>query len=424
MKKQIKRFDMEKEPQTPAFYLRPLAKLLCNGGYKKHKPIIHYQGTENIKAPFLLLCNHNAFQDFKVAYTLLGKNKANFVVAIDGFIGREWLLRKVGCICKRKFTNDIVLVKHLAKIIKKGNVAAIYPEARYSLCGTTAVLPKSIGKLAKFLKVPVVTLICNGHHVNSPFWNSAYDRGVAPTEATYKLLLTKEQVQTLDADEINKLIVKEFQYDDFKWQKDNKIEINDPHRAEGLHRVLYQCPNCGKEYVMESNGTKLKCSSCGKEWEMSPLGELKATDGKDIYTHIPDWYEWERANIRKEVEAGTYSSGELDCVVDSLPNAKKFIRLGKGKLIHDMNGFKVTGVDSEGDKFEMIKDVPSLYSCHIEYQYLFKHGDCIDLNTLEDTFYIYPQGAKFCVTKMAIATEELYRKWLIDNGKFTQEGIL
>ena len=28
---------------------------------------------------------------------------------------------------------------------------------------------------------------------------------------------------------------------------------------------------------------------------------------------------------------------------------------------------------------EMIKDVPSLYSCHIEYQYLFKHGDCVDL---------------------------------------------
>ena len=30
-----------------------------------------------------------------------------------------------------------------------------------------------------------------------------------------------------------------------------------------------------------------------------------------------------------------------------------------------------------------------LEACHIEYNYLGKHGDCIDLNTLDDTFYIF-----------------------------------
>jgi hypothetical protein len=56
----------------------------------------------------------------------------------------------------------------------------------------------------------------------------------------------------------------------------------------------------------------------------------------------------------------------------------------------------------------MVKDVPSLYSCHIEYNYLGKHGDCVDLNTLTDTFYVYPKDCDFSVTKMALATEELY----------------
>ena len=32
----------------------------------------------------------------------------------------------------------------------------------------------------------------------------------------------------------------------------------------------------------------------------------------------------------------------------------------------------------------------------------------MDLNTLEDTWYIYPHGRDFAVTKMALATEELY----------------
>ena len=55
-------------------------------------------------------------------------------------------------------------------------------------------------------------------------------------------------------------------------------------------------------------------------------------------------------------------------------------------------------------------DIPAsaLYSCHIEYEYLGKYGDCVDLNTLNDTYYIYPHGEDFAVTKFALATEELY----------------
>ena len=112
--------------------------------------------------------------------------------------------------------------------------------------------------------------------------------------------------------------------------------------------------------------------------------------------------------VRREVEAGTYSSGVLPVHVDSLPNAKRFLRLGNGTLVHDMNGFTVEGKTDAGEDFRMHKTVPSLYSCHIEYEYLGKYGDCIDLNTLEDTWYIYPEGRDFSVTKMALATEELY----------------
>ena len=406
MKKDFKRFDMSIPPKRVKWFLKPIIPLIVNGNIKKHKPVITYVNTKDLKAPFLLLCNHNAFFDFSVAEYVLGKNEANYVVAIDGFLGREWLLRNVGCICKRKFTKDLVLVKQLKKVIQMGNVAAVYPEARYSLCGTTAVLPASLGKLVKFLNVPVATLICHGHHINSPFWDTSHDRGVVGTEATYKLLFTAEEVKSLSTDEINERIVSEFQYDDFKWQKEKGIEINDPKRAQGLHRVLYKCPLCGQEHSMDSHDDILECTACGAKWQMTPLGELKAIDRSDTFTHIPDWYEWERKCVKEEIEKGIYSSGELEVSVDSLPK-DKFIHLGKGTLIHDMNGFKVKGIDKDGDEFKMEIDVPSLYSVHIEYQYLFKHGDCIDLNTLNDTWYIYPEG-KFNVTKMALATEELY----------------
>lgn len=401
------RFDMQKPPVRTKWYLQPLEWLLIYPAIIRHRNILRRNGTENLKPPYLLLCNHNAFMDFKVATKAIFPYRANYVVAIDGFIGREWLLRDIGCICKRKFTNDITLIRQLKEVIRNGNIAVLYPEARYSLCGTTAVLPASLGKLCRLLGVPVAVLICHGHHVNSPFWN-LHERGVAPTEAEFSLLYTAEDLKKATVDEINDRIVEAFQYDDFAWQKQKNIRTPYEGRAEGLHKVLYQCPSCGREYRMTSSGIRLTCKACGKSWIMSELGELSAESGDTEFSHIPDWYEWERANVKKEVEADTYSTGLMPVRVDSLPNAKRFIPLGEGTMVHDMNGFTVRVTDADGDTFEMQKSVPSLYSCHIEYEYLGKYGDCVDLNTLEDTWYIYPHDCDFSVTKMALATEELY----------------
>lgn len=422
MKREFERFDMTAPPVRTKWYLRPLTIAISLPDLIKHGCRIEKKGMEGIKPPYVLLCNHNAFLDFKVATKAMWPARANYVVAIDGFIGREKLLRDVGCICKRKFTSDTRLVRNLSRTVKNGDIAVIYPEARYSLCGTTAVLPESLGKLCKLLKAPVVTLICHGHHINSPFWN-LHDRGVRPTTAEMTLLFTPEELNEKPVDELNRRIVEAFQYDDYAWQKEHGVRITYKGRAEGLHKVLYQCPACGKEFRMASEGTKLFCRECGKEWELTELGELHALTGNTEFSHIPDWYEWERANVRREVEAGTYSSGELPVHVDTLPNAKRFIRLGNGTLVHDMNGFRCFGTDADGDPFEMIKPVPSLYSCHIEYEYLGKFGDCVDLNTLEDTWYIYPECEDFAVTKMALATEELYFDHMRRAGRPCGKGL-
>ena len=409
MKTPFERFDMAKAPVRTRWYLHPITLLLSIPTVMLHRNKLKKIGMKGIKPPYVLLCNHNAFMDFKVATKAIFPHRANYVVAIDGFIGREWLLRNVGCICKRKFTNDVMLIRQLKRTIDNGDIAVIYPEARYSLCGTTAILPESLGKMCRLLGVPVVSLICHGHHVNAPFWNTR-NRGVAPTEAEMTLLFTAEQLKSTPVAEINRKIVEAFQYDDFAWQKEKGIKIDYPKRAEGLEKVLYQCPACGKEYGMRSRGAQLSCSHCGKVWDMTELGELKAVEGKTEFSHIPDWYEWERANVRAEIDAGKYDSGELQVDVWTLPNAVKFQHLGEGTLRHSMNGFSVKGTDVDGDPFGNDWPVPALYSCHIEYDYLGRYGDCVDLNTLEDTWYIYPKGNEFSVTKFALATEELWKK--------------
>ena len=423
--KAVERFDMKKEPVLCRWYLKPLLWLLCFPALIMHGTKIVRSGTENLKGPYVLLGNHNAFYDMKVSIAAAFPRVPNYVVAIDGFIGREYLLRLLGCICKRKFTSDMILVRHLHGVVKKGGIVGLYPEARYSLCGTTAPLPESLGKLCKLLGVPVVTLICHGHHINHPFWNTKRERKVRPTLAEMKLLITAEELKKLSVDEINDRIVKEFRYDDFRWQLQNGVRVKDPERAWGLQKILYQCRACKAEFKMRAEGSTLSCGACGSRWEMTELGELvpQGQDNSDALKsgqsgdpgwgsantiHIPDWYEWERANVRRQVREGTYSSGLLPVTVESLPNAKRFIPLGRGTMLHDMTGFHVKVTDSEDRVHEMEKPVLSMYSCHVEYNYLFRHGDCVDLNTLDDTWYTYPDTDPFSVTKMALATEELY----------------
>lgn len=400
-----KRFNMKQPPLRQKHYLRPLTWLISFPDIIRHKVNINRINMKGVKPPYLLLCNHNSFLDFKVMTAAIFPHRANYVVAIDGFIKRKWLMRLVGCICTRKFTNDLMLVNNMLHVIRQGDIVVLFPEARYSLCGTNAVLPDSLGKLIKKMNVPVVILIMHGHHVNSPFWN-INNRSVKPVEGDLKLLYTPEQLQNLTANEINVELNKAFVYDDFKWQKEKGLQIHYPHRAEGLHKVLYQCAHCHAEYDMDSKDDTLWCNQCGKKWNMTILGELKAEEGETEFTHIPDWYEWERVNVRREVEAGTYHF-QSKAVVYSLPDSLGFINLGTATLVHNMNGFQLKGSHLH-TPYELNWKPNALYSCHIEYNYR-NIGDCVDLNTKDDTLYIYPQSKKCSVTKLSLATEELYK---------------
>ena len=117
--------------------------------------------------------------------------------------------------------------------------------------------------------MPVVTVVHHGNHLHSPFWNFRKKRKV-PLHTTMTQLLTAEECKSLSVDEINAKLQEAFEYDDYRYQKENGIRITEHYRAQGLHKVLYQCPACGKEHEMATEGTQLYCRACGKpvdgEW--------------------------------------------------------------------------------------------------------------------------------------------------------------
>ena len=286
----------------------------------------------------------------------------------------------------------------------------IYPEARFSLAGINEDIGKALGKLVKMANVPCVVLNQKGNFIRSPQWcKHPIRHNKLVTDIT--CVARKEELDTLSAEEIQERIEKAFVYDDYKWQLDNKIKIRSKKRAQNLHKILYKCPVCGKEFMMESKDNKIWCNSCGNEWSMDYYGRLfNETKGEyDEYSHIPDWYKWERECVNEEVNSGSYHF-EDDVRIEELFSAKLgFLKMGTVKMIQDDNGITLSGKLNNGIDFYLHKNPETTASIHIEYNFK-KRGDALDINTLDGTWFVYPLHFDNVITKIHFATEALYKK--------------
>ncbi len=378
---------------------------------KKYK--VEKINMEGLKPPYIMLSNHMYFIDFELAALGTFPHRVNNVVSVDGYYRRPWLMELIGAICTRKFTKDLHLVKSIRHVLKKGDILSMYPEARYSPCGTTSYMPESLGKLIRMNKVPVVAVVHRGNHLHSPFWNFRKKRKV-PLHTTMTQILTAEQVQSMSVEEINAAVRQALDYDDYRYQKENGILITEPFRAEGLHKVLYQCPHCLTESKMASKGTEIFCTECGKRWNLNEDGTLSALEGETEFSHVPDWFEWEREQVRGQIERGEYSFVD-DVEVYSLPRCWRFEKLGAARLTHDPeNGFVLEG-HHNGSPYRIQRTPIETNSLHIEYDYCYiKPFDCVDISTEKDSFYCYPKKENV-VTKLAFATEELYQRSAVGN---------
>ena len=394
-----------------------LSKIALIG--KKYK--IEKINMEGLKPPYMILSNHMYFIDFELAAMATFPHRVNNVVHIDGYYRRPWLMELIGAICTRKFTMDLHLIKSIKKVLKRGDILCMYPEARYSPCGITSYIPDSVGMLAKSNKTPVVAIVHRGNHLNSPFWNFRKKRKV-PFHTTMTQILTAEDVQRMSVDEINRKIREALTYDDYQYQKDNGILIKEPYRAEGLHKILYQCPHCLAESKMASKGAEIFCTECGKRWHLNEDGTLSALEGETEFSRVPDWFLWEREQVRLQIEKGVYYfEDEVD--VYSMPRAWNFKHLGDGRLIHDSeNGFTLTGFHN-GAEYRIHRSPLQTNSLHIEYDYCYiKPFDCVDISTENDSFTCYPKNRTDVVTKLGFATEILYEKHIAERKRPSKDA--
>ena len=354
------------------------------------------------KGPYLILMNHSSFIDLKIASRIFFPKKYCIVCTSDGFVGKEWLMRLLGCIPTQKFVTDVSLIMDMIYAVKKKNTSILmYPEASYSFDGCATPLPRKLGTLIKKLGVPVVTVITDGAFLYDPLYNGLRKRKVK-VSAEVKCLLTVDEIKEKSVAEIDAMLDNEFSFDNFANQRDKKIAVTEDFRAEGLERILYKCPACKTENNMVGSGVSLTCKECGKEYYMDEFGQMNAKDSNTEYPHIPDWYRWERECVKEELKNGTY---KLDCDVQIgiMTDFKAIYMVGDGHLTHDENGFTLTGCDGQ---LTYRQSPLANYGLYADY-YWYEIGDVICIGDKKRLYYCFPKTSQN-VAKARIAAEELF----------------
>ena len=397
----INRVTHEK-PKKANIFLRTLARVLSSFELMKAK--FSYTGAlpDKAQGPCLVLMNHSSFIDLKMAFKILFPRPFGIVCAHDALIGKKWLMRSLGCIPTKKFLSDLALIHDMKHMLARGVNVLMYPEAGYSFDGKATVLPERFARLIKMLGVPVVYIESHGAFSRDPLYNCLRIRKVK-VSAEVKTLVTKDEISELSVEELDARITKAFSFDNFAWQKENNVKIDENFRAEGLEKVLYKCPACGAEGKMLGHETNIRCTACAKEYTLTELGEIEAVDGNTEFSHIPDWYAWQRAEVRRELEEEKYN---LDTPVEIgiMKDYKAFYRVGSGRLIHGAEGFHLTGCGGDLD----YKQKPlTTYSLNADFHW-YEQGDVISIGDHEALYFCFPPK-DVPVSKIRLATEELYK---------------
>lgn len=397
-----------RRPKKPNLFFRSVIRTAAEFGLKGTNFTYTMEGMEKIgkDEPCLILMNHSSFLDLMMVSKIFYPKPYGIVCTSDGFVGKEGLMRSVGCIPTKKFVTDLTLIQDLQYCFRELKCSVLmYPEASYSFDGTTTPLPRKMGILLKKCGVPLVMVKTTGAFTRDPLYNELQVRKSVPISAKVSCLFTKDDLQEKSVQQLSDELDAAFTYDHFRWQKENAIEVSDSFRADGLHRILYKCASCGTEGQMEGRDEKLTCHHCGKIYTLTPLGELEAENAETEFSHIPDWYAWERAQVRQEIENGTYGL-TTDVEIAMMVDYTSIYKVGQGTLVHDLKGFHLTGCEG---KLDYHQNPQACYGLYADY-YWYELGDIICIGTNDCLYYCFPKEG-VPVAKTRLAAEELYKKY-------------
>jgi len=262
-------------------------------------------GLAGLKPPYLVLAGHASWLDYLIVSASMFPVRMNFVGAYNFF--RDRVLKTVftwmGVIPRRQFTIDTRSVLQMKYCVDQGRAVALFPHGCLSNEGRPGgYAGMGLGKLIKFLKVPVVAVHTDGAYLTRPRWSKTARRGRMETKVS--LVLTAREVSALSAREVYERALEAVRFDDYRWQRERRVPFAGKNTAEGAEFVLYKCPRCAREFTLRSQKDRLFCEACGNAVRMNRylLFEPESPDTV-AFDGIDRWYDFQREALEEEIQA-------------------------------------------------------------------------------------------------------------------------
>ena len=349
------------------------------------------KNVEKVEHPSIVLANHGAFIDFAYAGTLLKKDAPNFIVARMYFyrkiVGN--ILRSVGCFPKSMFTTDTESAMNCIRVIKRGGVLAMMPEARLSTVGRFEDIQPSTFDFIKKMGVPVYVINIRGDYLAKPKWGRGIRRG-SLVEAELSPLFTKDDLAILTVAEIEKKTVDALYYDELEWLKtEPDVHYRSKRMAQGLENILTRCPECGGRYTLRTKGSELWCEKCSLK---TRLDQRYLFDSGFCFESFAEWYDWQKEKMREEILADESFSLESEVVLKHCSRDGKTIlrEAGKGVCRLDRTGLHYIGTE-DGESVDRHFPMESIY------RILFGSGENFEVYLGKEIFYFAPTELRSAV---------------------------
>ena len=264
--------------------------------------------VKNVKSPYLLLGNHVGFWDpfivgnFLPHYTHFVSSDAAFRNPIFSFF-----LTRLGTIPKKKNMRDSQVIRDIVSVIRQGENVGIFPESVRNWAGSSFPLDRSIIKLIKLLKVPVIVPILKGMNLFNPRWSPHLRR--TKLEVEYTLLFTAEDIKNLSEEEMFEKLSQTLKHDEVDFQRKHKNQIHSKKRAEYINHTLFVCPHCHSIDSFFAEGNNFNCTKCDYAIHIDDYGFFKSQNRNElVFDNIRDWYNWQEKwlleHIAKKVKDG------------------------------------------------------------------------------------------------------------------------
>ena len=366
--------------------------------YKKYK-----------KQQIVLLSQHASKDDFIYVFAGSNRQDTHIIMGYQNIFSKflYGFLKSIGVIAKFLYQPDVTATKQMLEAVKNGGSLALFPEGIQSTSGSTQPINPATIALLKKLKLPVILTTLKGSYFTRTRYSTDVKKG--KITVSYKTLFTKEDLENMSVEELNKKLLEKFTYNEHEYFKDKNVEfIGKKPNIYGLDNIIYKCPHCNSEYRFKVDGENMKCLDCGFEITMDNCYRIKSVNKTLPFEDIDKWYKWQRNVIRQEIKSNDFimQAKITLCTLNTqkLDNNLSKKEIGEGELTLTNKGLTYVGT-KDGEQVSMFFDAKNVYSLTITLK------QALDLYYKNEYYYFKLKTNGNQVTKWMLASEEIHNMY-------------